>query len=128
MEGHLGELTNRCFSKVDQILTLERVRDDLHIFLEFKIGDYVAVNASDENLIVKEIIVSKDDRITILSKKIVFADFRLAYIPLTVSIGIGDIEISHGSFLVEKCTAELLYNEELQLIDIDFFCRSIDIL
>jgi hypothetical protein len=128
MEGYLGELTNHSFSKVDQILTLERIREDLYVYLDFKTNDHVTVEAANEDAIAKDIVVSKNDEVTILNKKIVFADSRLAYFPLTVSLGIGNIELSHGSFLVEKCTAELIYNHDLELIDADFFCHSVDIL
>lgn len=125
MKGYLYELTRDCLGKVDQILSVERVRMDFLKFMEFEKSKERLVNAFDENGGTKEISILKNDRITIISKKIAYGDVRLVHIPLQVTIGIGKFFVEDGLYSIEKCTGELMYNDAFELVDIDFYYQKL---
>lgn len=125
MKGYLHDLTRDCLNKVDQLLTLERVRMDFFKFMEFGKNNERLVSAFDEKGNIKEISISKQDRLTIMTRKIVYGDVRLVHIPMQLTIGIGKFFVEDGLYGVEKCTAELLYNDAFELVDVDFYYQKL---
>lgn len=111
--------------KIDQILSLERVRMDFLKFMEFERCSERLVNAFDDDGGTREINISKNDPITIITKKIGYGDRRLIHMPLQVTIGLGKFFVEDGLYSVEKCTAELMYNDAFELFDIEFYYQKI---
>lgn len=124
----LHELTKICFDNLERILSSEKIKNDFHEYLEFHQDESIQVTVVDDTDNVGKVTLSKEDLITVLSIKIIREHKELIYIPLKILIGIGKIEFSIGSYQVEKCTAELLYNDELELIDADFYQFKINML
>lgn len=125
MKGYLYEVSKECFGKIDQILSPERVRMDFLKFMEFENCTERLINAFDDGNGTREISIRKNDRITVISKKIGYGDPRLVHVPLQITIGIGKFFVEDGLFSVEKCTAELMYNDAFELVDIEFYYHKI---
>ncbi|SHG77963.1 hypothetical protein SAMN04488109_1799 [Chryseolinea serpens] len=117
----LSELTRDCFSAINQILTTEKVASDFYSYFKLNHGETMVISAVDDNGGAKEVMISAEDLITVVKRRLTWGDSRVGLIPLVIHIGIGRIEFEFGSFDVEKCTADLLYNHELDLVDVDFF-------
>ena len=125
MKGYLFELTKDCLGKVDQLLSLERIRMDFIKFMQFEQGNGRLINAFDDNGGTKEITIFKNDKVVVISKKLTFGDVRLVHIPLQVTIGIGNFFVEDGLYSVEKCTADLMYNDGFELVDIEFYYQKL---
>lgn len=102
-------------------LNLEKIRRDFSQYLDFKnvaARDVIAYDVSSGQQI--QVTIKNEDDITILAIRITLSHKDLVYIPILVSIGIGQIQISSSVYKVDKCSADLLYNDDFELIAIDF--------
>jgi hypothetical protein len=127
-EDYFDKVTRTCRAEIERILSPERIVSDLHSYLELDKDENVTISVVDENNIVRKVVVDRKDNVTVFAKRITFHDPRLLYFPLTVRIGIGNVEIEDNGYLVEKCIASLHYNHSLEMITADFDYNAMDIL
>lgn len=125
MKGYLYGLIRDGINKVDEILSLERIRMDFSKYMDFGRSSERIVNAINERGEAREVLLLKSDRITLITKKIVYGDSRVIHASIHVSIGIGEFIVEDGIYGVEKCTGELFYNEDFELLDVDFYYRRL---
>jgi hypothetical protein len=115
------------FKKIEEIFTIEKIKEDISHYLnlpESGTSDIVyEIHGSGNEQIVP---YSSDDPHVIVSIKITKGYNGMSYIPIIVEVGIGTFT-KHPDFNfyeVAKCTADLLYNEDLELISIDFYRKA----
>lgn len=106
-------------SVLDSEFSPKRIYEDFWSYLS-SATDSIEVEAVFETETKIDVLISKDDPITVLSKVITHGHPNLTFFPLVVHVAIGRFEITSGLYKTSKCSAELLYNSDLELIDVDF--------
>jgi hypothetical protein len=121
----LDNVLNKCLAVLDNELNETQIRSDFWSY--FKESAHVlTIEATTEYGEKIEIEISSQDEFTVLSKSIKYGHRQLTFVPLVIEIGIGTCRIECGIYKVSKCSAELLYNNDMELVDIDFYIRSIN--
>lgn len=116
---NLDDVLTAQLSVLDSEFSPKRIYDDFWGYLS-SATDSIEVEAVLEAKTKVDVLISKDDPITVLSKVITHGHPDLTFIPLVVHVAIGRLVITSGIYKTSKCSAELLYNSDLQLVDIDF--------
>jgi hypothetical protein len=102
-----------------KIFNLNKVKMDIWNDLRLKKADVLTYDSINDIKVLVNLDI--EDEITILYIRHVIPDARVNMLPYLVKVGFGDIKADHGVVVCEKCTADLIYNHDFNLVDIDFF-------
>ncbi len=72
------------------------------------------------------ITLEEDDEMNIIKIRIVRSDKPISYFPYIVQVALGTTSYDLGTFFSTKGYADFLYNEEFELISIDFYYSGIN--
>ncbi|MFZ6009792.1 MAG: hypothetical protein ACOYXT_05530 [Bacteroidota bacterium] len=106
-------------SELDRVLTDKMITDDLHGFLFTDTDEVlVVVDLKNDSTMMK---LTNVDQVFVLNRYISYGHAEVARVPLTVNVAIGNCTIEYGICQVSKCCADLLYNDDLELVSVDFY-------
>ena len=119
---------------IERYLPFDKISNDFYEYLvwaeqiEKVLPGQLVVDGVDETYHnSKKIVISKSDLITIMYYKSINDVFDISYAPVVVGIAIGKFEAPDkaGLYCVEKCLANLNYNDDLSLVSVDFYYNSL---
>ena len=114
----LSNTFSESFRQVSIELSDEKIINDFWDFID---ADRALVDAVTSKGEIRSVEISRTDCITLLAKVITNGHGQLIHVPLVIRVGIGEITFGSGVYKVSRCSAELLYNDFMELIDIDFY-------
>ena len=121
-------ILNNIYIQLETKLTLDKIKKDFIDYMEYNEDGFVSLSSYDyDNYDEKKMMsIHKTDELNILNIKIQKKYLNDIYLPLFVHLSIGSIKISQIKNIdLEKCFAEMIYNEDFELIDIDFYhCKG----
>jgi len=120
MEEKLNLIIKSLSDQINEALPPERVKED---FWQFVINNFseLMITAEANNNEWKDIELSLNDELTVFSTVVVMSHRDMTYVPLEITLGIGECKFDSGTYFVSKCRAKLYYNHLLELVSMDFF-------
>ncbi len=105
-----------------------KIRKGIHEYLG--IGgekDFNLISEDEFSSLEKQIIYNVNDAITLIAIKVTKKYHELKYFPYQLEVGIGkfEIDLSTNIYKVDKCFANMFYDDEFNLITIDFFHQNL---
>ena len=100
-------------------LSDEKIFEDFRQ-LVFENNSEAQINVTDEKGIARNVRISIDDNLVVLSRLVRYSNPNVNFMPLIVLIGIGDCETESGNYRLSKLACDLIYNDDLELIDVEF--------
>jgi hypothetical protein len=112
---------------IEATFSIEKIRKDLHDYLD--IGNdtsFDLISGEEFSGLEKQILYHVNDPITLIAIKVTKKYHGIVYFPYQLEIGLGKfkIEVNSSIYKVEKCLAEMFYDDDFNLITIDFFHRN----
>lgn len=119
-------LIDAFLKELNTTFTNNKVKDDFILYIST--DEDVMVEAYDsKNDTIREVTINSNDEITVISKRIIDTIPDVICYKLDILIGIGNFRIKNGIYKVSKCLAILHYNENIELVNVDFIYEDINI-
>ena len=123
----MNMIFDNIYKEIELFFTINKIQQDFINYMKFENVNSETVNSYDiDNSDEKKVTISSNDNLSILNIKLQKKYLNNIYIPVRIHLGVGIVEKTNLNVIyLEKCFADMSYNENLELVDIDFHhCKN----